>query len=173
MRTSVRSNQRGVSLIEILVALVVLSLGAIGVAGVQLSTIKFNQVSQQRSNAVQLAFGLTDRMRANMPGAAAGNYVFNFPYANIPGNIPAAPNCAAPCTPQQLANLHLNQWLNELAVALPQGRGTVTQIAATVGAPYRVAVMWEEKDLTGFGRDARCPADAPPEAQCLLVEFQP
>ncbi|HET7774229.1 MAG TPA: type IV pilus modification protein PilV [Burkholderiaceae bacterium] len=167
------SRQAGLSLIEILVALVVLSLGAIGVAGVQLSTIKFNQVSQQRSNAVQLATSLTDRMRSNMPGVGAGNYVFNFPYAAIPGNVPAAPNCGAPCTPQQLASLHLNQWLTELAAALPEGRGTVTQIGAGVGSPYRVTVMWAEKDLTGLGRDARCPATAPPEAQCLLVEFQP
>lgn len=167
--------QRGMSILEAMVALVVLSLGAIGVAGVQLSTVKFNQVSQQRSVAVHHMVAMTDRMRSNLPGVRAGNYLFTFPYVSIPSSIPAAVACGAPCSSQQVANRHLNEWLTQLAVALPSGRGTITQPGG-VGAPYVVAVLWEEKDLTNALRDARCdllPAAPPPTAQCIVAEFQP
>ncbi len=167
------SHQQGVSLIEALVALIVLSLGAIGVAGVQLGSIKFNQVSQQRSFAVHHLTAMTDRMRGNMAAVAAGQYTFNFNYGDIPGNIPAATGCSVNCTSQQIANQHLRDWLLQLAAALPNGRGTITQAAITPGAPYLVTVMWEEKDLTGALRDARCPATAPATAQCIVADFQP
>ncbi|MFC3148497.1 type IV pilus modification protein PilV [Piscinibacterium candidicorallinum] len=168
--------QSGASILEAMVALVVLSLGAIGVAGVQLSTVKFNQVSQQRSVAVHHLVAMTDRMRSNMPSVRAGDYIFNVPYANIPSSIPAFAACGAPCTSQQVANRHLNEWLTQLAGALPSGRGAIVRPGGA-GTPFLIAVMWEEKDLTAALRDARCDdfpiVAAPPTAQCIVAEFQP
>lgn len=77
-------HERGASLVEVLVAIVVLSVALVGAAGVQMQSMKFGQVSQQRSTAVQQASALIERMRSNVAGAAAGSYLFDVQYANVP-----------------------------------------------------------------------------------------
>lgn len=177
--------QAGFSLIEVLVALVILSVGVVGVAGVQLSAIKFNLVSQQRSVASQHALSIAERMRANLAAVAvtpAGSspYIFDHPFADIPGKKPAAKSCdnpLFPCTPDEVADRNLNDWLTQLDAALPAGRGTITQNALAVGAPFVVTVMWREKELAeggGFLRaEASCPRGTPTDVQCVRLEFQP
>lgn len=176
-----RRPSQGFSLIEVLVALLILSIGVVGVTGVQLSSIKFNQVSQQRSYAAQHALSITERMRSNLEGVRppANFYIFDWPFATIPSKVPAAPagDCTAPaaaCTPQQMANKNLNQWLTQLAASLPSGRGTITQNSALVGAPYVVTVMWEEKELNlALSQSSHCPVGTPATVQCVRMEFQP
>jgi type IV pilus assembly protein PilV len=161
----------GFSILEVLVAIVVLSIGLIGVAAVQVSTLKFTQVSQQRSAGAQYIMSMTERMRSNLAGVRAGNYAFAQPYAAIPGAIPAMVACAANCTPAQVAQRDLSQWLTELNAALPRGRGVILGDATNA---YQITVMWEEKELSA-GLTAPCPAVAvaPAEAQCLSATFQP
>jgi type IV pilus assembly protein PilV len=185
-----KPGQAGFSLIEVLVALLILSIGVVGVAGVQLSSIKFNQVSQQRSIASQHAISIAERMRANLTAVRppANDYIFNFPYASIPAERAklAAISCttASPCTATQVAKRNLREWLDQLDASLPNGRGTITQnpppLGVTpVGRPYVVTVMWEEKELdSGAGGFLRSTAscvdrDAPATAQCIRLEFQP
>ncbi len=175
----------GFSLIEVLVALVILSVGVVGVAGVQLSAIKFNQVSQQRSVASQHALSIAERMRANLAAIAVvapavSPYVFNFPFSGIPAEaakLAAPAKCDSVCSPLQLANRNLKDWLDALSAGLPDGRGIITRNGPAAGAPYVVTVMWREKELTGGGGFLRagnsCPADAPTDVQCVRLEFQP
>lgn len=174
-----RRPSQGFSLIEVLVALLILSIGVVGVTGVQLSSIKFNQVSQQRSYAAQHALSITERMRSNLEGVRppANFYIFDWPFATIPSKVPAAPvgDCATACTPQQMANKNLNQWLTQLAASLPSGRGTISQSPPlVVGAPYVVTVMWEEKELNlALSQSSDCPVGTPVTVQCVRMEFQP
>ena len=167
----------GFSLLEVLVALVVLSIGLIGVAAVQVSSLKFTQTSQQRSMASNQIAAMTERMRSNLAGVRAGSYAFNFAYGAIPGAIPAAVSAAVPhpctgvCTPAQLAQQDLRDWLVELNRALPNGRAAITGDAVN---SWRITVMWEEKDLSaGLKSDCPAPFAAPAEAQCLSANFQP
>ena len=184
--SSCQSRQAGFSLIEVLVALVILSVGVVGVAGVQLGAIKFNQVSQQRSLASQYALSIAELMRANLaavavPAGTVPPYIFDFQFADIPANKPVPQmDCKAGCTAAQVArNKNLNEWLTQLAQALPEGRGTITRNAAVPGAPYVVTVMWKEKELTrgggGFLRatDSCPPVGTPTDVQCVRLEFQP
>jgi len=169
-------HERGASLVEVLVAIVVLSVALVGAAGVQMQSMKFGQVSQQRSTAVQQASGLIERMRANVAGAAAGSYLFDVQYANVPqamidmGTIPA---CTASCSPQDLAKNHLHGWLTSLSQTMPGGRGNVTRVTAVDGAPYAVTVMWTEKEMSGAQRTLNCPPTAPGYVQCVTLWFQP
>ncbi|MGL4576958.1 MAG: type IV pilus modification protein PilV [Burkholderiaceae bacterium] len=166
---------QGFSILESLVALVVLSIGVLGVASVQLSTLKLNQVSQQRSVATLAINNITDRMRSNLIGVRAGNYAFNFDYLSVAANKPAAVNCTTSCTTAQIAQQHLNQWLTELDASLPEGRGVITGGANTT---FQIAVMWREKDL-GINQSLRstraCPnvATLPLDVQCVVANFQP
>lgn len=69
--------QKGASLIEILIAVVVISVGLLGLAGLQTSSIKSNQSSYLRSQATLLAYDLSDRMRASRDAAENGAFNTN------------------------------------------------------------------------------------------------
>ena len=69
-----RSCTGGMTLIEVLVTLVLTSVGLLGVAALQLTTLKSNQESYVRSQATMLAADMLDRMRSNQVGFIAGNY---------------------------------------------------------------------------------------------------
>lgn len=64
---------RGVSLLEVLIAVVVLAVGLLGIARLQTQTLKLNHSAAQRSHAVMLAYSIMDAMRANRAAAAAGD----------------------------------------------------------------------------------------------------
>ena len=75
--------QRGVSLVEALVALIVMSIGMLGIAGLYIESVKANRSALLRTQAVALAYDMADRIRANR---LAGNT-----YALALGAAPAAP----------------------------------------------------------------------------------
>ena len=66
-----KTEQAGSSLIEVLIAVLVVSVGLLGTAGLQLASLKNNQSAMQRSEAVVLTYSILDRMRANRDVAAA------------------------------------------------------------------------------------------------------
>ena len=111
--------QSGFTLIEVLVAVIVLSIGLVGVAGLQAVSLKNNQSAFMRSQASALAYDLADRMRANVPGANAAMY--------DPTAKAATANCktATGCTTQQMAQNDLYEWDAAIATYLPDGQGFV------------------------------------------------
>lgn len=69
-----KQRQRGVGVLEVLVALVVVSLGVLGMANLQLKGIKHSSSGYNRAKALMVAESITSRMRANRTGVLAGNY---------------------------------------------------------------------------------------------------
>lgn len=69
-----KQKQRGVALLEVLIAFFVLSVGLLGLAGMQIKALQFNQSSFQRSQALISAYEMLDRMRLNRSVAVSGNY---------------------------------------------------------------------------------------------------
>lgn len=72
-----RSSQRGVGLIEVLVAVLVLAIGLLGIAGLQSRALKNGQSAFERSQAVTLTYLMLDAMRANVEAARTGQYNIN------------------------------------------------------------------------------------------------
>jgi len=64
------NKQRGFTLLEVLIALLVLSIGLLGLAALQTTGLRSNEMASMRTTATQLAYDISDRMRAN-PGRAA------------------------------------------------------------------------------------------------------
>ena len=130
------SRQRGFTLVEALVALVVLSIGLLGVAKLVLGAVHADDSAYMRGQATQLAYELLDQMRANRPGAIAGFYAL----------AGANNNCSGvACTPQQLAQLDVLTWQNRLAQALPGGAGTVTMGVDALGdVTANIQVSWDD-----------------------------
>ena len=113
---------RGFSLLEVLVTVVVLSLGMLGVAAVLITVHKANASSYLRQQAVQETYDILDRMRANRSAALQGNYDTSL--GTAAGT--AAVNCTSgSCNPSQLASYDRWQWLTDLATTLPSGTGSV------------------------------------------------
>lgn len=142
--------QDGFTLLEILVAIVVLSIGLLGLAALQMVSLNNNQIAYYRSIASQQAYDMADRMRANLDGIGAGNY------SNLTATLPADPACiASGCTSDQMAATDHFQWLTNNARMLPGGTGTVRCVSGPAGCVTTVAdsnlvfdiiVTWTEKD---------------------------
>jgi len=131
--------QAGFSLIEILVTLVVLSIGLLGIAGMQASGLRNNHAAYTKTQATNLAMDMAERIRANPQGQA--NYA-NFNSDNAPGD----PGCiTAGCTPADLAQHDQFEWSQPLNAdpkpILPAGRGIVTQAA---DGEFTVTILWRE-----------------------------
>ncbi|BCX81035.1 type IV pilus assembly protein PilV [Methylomarinovum caldicuralii] len=113
---------RGFTLIEILVAVLVLAIGLLGLAKLQTFGLHSSHGANLRTQATLLAYDMTDRMRANRAGFQGGFY-------NNP--TPADHNCVwdghAPsvCTPQQMAEHDVWEWNTAVGQGLPQGVGVV------------------------------------------------
>lgn len=114
-----RKRQSGFTLIEVLVSVLILSIGLVGVATLQAVSLKNNQSAFMRSQASALAYDLADRMRSNVLTADSNLY--------DPGTAATIANCksTAGCTPQQMAQNDLAEWNAAIATYLPMGEGFV------------------------------------------------
>jgi len=133
--------QRGFSLVEALVALVVLSVGLLGIAALYVSALRFARNALLRSDAVTLAADMADRIQANGAGGSA--------YALASGaNSTAVPACATNgCTAAQMAATDKAQWAALLAQSLPAGRGTIAVDTSTTPTTYTITVSWTEPNV--------------------------
>lgn len=140
-RMSVQRRQAGFTMVESLVALVVLSIGMLGIAALYLDSLRAGRTAIYRTQAVNLAADLADRVRANR--VAVGGY-------NIDVGEDGAlePSCytTAGCTAGELAGTDLAAWKAQLAQQLPGGDGSIAVVAGAGGEPsrYVVTVTWTE-----------------------------
>ncbi len=133
--------QSGFTLLEVLIAVLVLAIGLLGLAGLMTSSIRNNQSAYQRTQATWLAYDVVDRMRINRAVALAGGY-------NMALGTPAA--CAAnPALAGAMSAQDLTSWKNQIACALPAGDGAV---AIQANRTVTVTVKWN--DSRGTAGDA-------------------
>src|SRR5262245_19238595 len=102
---AVKGNAKGVSLIEVLVAVLILSIGMLGIAGLQARALKYSQSSYERSAAVIQAQSITDSMRAN--AAEAKNSKYNI-----------AKKCDTTAASTTRADTDLAAWIGQLQSGL-------------------------------------------------------
>lgn len=132
--------QSGFTLLEVLVAVVIVSLGMLGVAALLVTVQKADTASYLQQQAVQTTYDLLDRMRANLSGAQAGYY--NGTYGGTPA-IPTNCNTGA-CTAKQLAGYDTSQWTAAVD-QLPQGSGSVASAVSSNGnVNVTVTVTWSD-----------------------------
>lgn len=115
--------QAGFSLMEVLVAVFVLAVGIVSVAGLQFTSKRANFEAIQRTTATQLASDMVERMRAN--STMLMTYNANGGGMTLTGTtITAPPDCiAAACTPQQLATYDMAEFERTLLGVAEQSGG--------------------------------------------------
>lgn len=121
--------QRGFTLIEAMVSLVILSIGLLGVAALQLSSLRSNHSSSLRSQATLLAYDVVDRMRANQNAALAGNYDISLAGTSAGGTV---------------ALDDLVRWKQNLANTLPSGQGSVARTGTGAATRFTITVQWDD-----------------------------
>jgi type IV pilus assembly protein PilV len=118
-----RQFSAGFTMLEVLIAIVVIAFGLLGVAGLQVVALKNNQSASYRLIATTLANDMIDRIKTNAVGLIGGDY--NQPNPNA--YTTQVPDClkSAGCSPQQLAQNDRFEWATLVAAALPGGRAIV------------------------------------------------
>jgi type IV pilus assembly protein PilV len=159
----------GFTMLEVLVAILILSLGLLGLAGLQTLGLRNNTGSAQRTIATQLAYDMSDRMRANYASVLVGDYS----YANYSTLYPAGLNtttcytAASGCSPSLVSLMDIYEWNQQICAQLPQstascavangpwgvvciddspndGTPGAPACNAAVGAPYVIKIWWIE-----------------------------
>lgn len=121
----------GFTLIEVLIAVLVMSIGLLGIAALQTTTVQFNRGAYLRSQATSLAYDIADRMRANRTAALNGDYDVDF--------ADPAPDCAA-AGGDDVVEQDLSAWSMALACTLPLGNGEI-DVADGIAT---ISITWDE-----------------------------
>lgn len=136
---STRKTQRGFSMIEVLVTMLIVSLALLGTSGLLTYAMRMNQGGQFRTQAVLLSSDLAERMEANRVTALAGGYDVAAPSADV--------DCAADyCSGEDLATSDLFKWQQAVAAALPQGQAA-PPVHTTSGSAhtYTIRISWVDR----------------------------
>src|ERR1044071_5906963 len=122
----------GFSVLEILVALIVIGLGVIGVAALYTEGVNNTALTDPRTIAAELAESIAERIRVNSDGRSG--------YARVMG-IVCNPG-AKPKAADRQAELEAACWQDRVEQRLPSGSGTITRDLSTTPPTYVVAVSW-------------------------------
>ena len=150
---------RGFTLIEILIALVIFSIGLLGLAGMQMRGSEGTNMAYFRSQATMLANDMAERMHANRAGVYGPNAYENLDSTGVCANAAPDPFCAsrggalgASCTPAEMASFDLYTLACSADQLLPAAKITVTcndwdntdGDTCSDGSPHTVTVSWNE-----------------------------
>ena len=140
----------GTSLVEVLVAMLILSGGLLGIAGVNAVSLRANQGAYYRTLATTLSTDMIERMRANKTGVDVGGY------DDVAGAATASCFTVASCTPAQMAAQDILSWETQVAALLPAAVSVVcldstgndgTAVANAcdgLGDVYAIKIWWDD-----------------------------
>lgn len=149
MRIGTASRQRGFTLLEVLVATVVLSVALLGMAQMQLAGLRFAQDGTYRTQAILLASDMYYRILANQmaTGVVGGteSYAGNATAANTDSETPL--DCFnTQCSATDMANYDVAVWRLMILERIPNGSGAID---STDGLTYTITVEWWDRGAEG------------------------
>lgn len=133
-------NQHGFSLVEVLIALIIMSVGMLGIAGLYVQSMQAGRTSMFRHHAVTLAGDIADRIRANPTAAAAYEAAGGADNGCVAGGVD--------CTPAQMAAQDILLWRNQVQETLPAGTVGVVYDGGASPPTYAITVSWSEPGET-------------------------
>jgi len=152
--------QRGFTLLEALIAIVIISIGLLGLISLQTTSLNNTEVSSASSQASIAAESMASRMRANKMGVKNGDYD-NLSTASIP----SSPNCQQnTCTHQQVAYYDLTQWKQVLNNSIPHAVGSIKLISGQGTTPpyrFRITISWRPHHAKGYQNSSSIPNSHP------------
>lgn len=136
---------RGFSLMEVLVAMLVLAIGLLGLASLQAQSLKFNHEAYVRSQSTILAYEIMDKVRAAAPGT-------NFPALNGTNTAGCDPDVLAAAAyvlavQDPSPTMAMCFWLLDLQTRLPSGTGNIA-VNAVDNTLLDVTLQWSDREYT-------------------------
>lgn len=129
----------GFSMVEVLIALIILSVGMLGIAGLYVHSMQAGRTSLFRHHAVMLVGDVADRIRANPRAGAV--------YAGAGANNNCV-NGGVNCTPEQMAANDIFLWNEQAAATLPEGAVGIVFDDTATPPTYEITVSWDEPGMT-------------------------
>jgi type IV pilus assembly protein PilV len=195
------SRQHGITLIEVLISALLLSVGLLGIAGLQAAATKYKINTWSRAAVSGLYTDITNRIRINSD-VAGTSFITGVPETSLytlndtwttqqSATITTpSPNCEnASCTPTQRASFDMALWRQNIKSSLPGGAALIN---GTKSAGFNITLMWFDKEFlttnsalsasaictgseTGMARQSCCPnaASAPAGVRCINFMFIP
>ena len=157
--------QQGVTLIEAMIALLVISVGLLGIASLQITAMSQNASSLNHSQAVWYAYNMSDRIRANTTAQ------FNN-YNGIDTSIGYAQDCMTlNCSDAQMVVADAADW-ETMVETLPAGQGVITSTPdVLLGTILQVTVMWDDEGTGATG--TLCGPDPTVDLTCYTLTVAP
>lgn len=150
------NHQRGVSLVESMIALLVISVGLLGIAALQITAMKQNSSALNHSQAVWIGYNIADRIRANH-----GQFDR---YAGIDTDDAYTQDCSnGPCNALQMVTSDAVDW-STIVQGLPAGRGMISSPSAD---ELTIDVMWDDEGTGAIGTG--CGSDPAVDLTCYSV----
>lgn len=160
---ALRGGQLGASLIEVLVAVVISTIGLLALAGVNAAALRYAKLSEYRSTGALLATDIAERMRANRAGVVGGAYSFVDSFSSQTSPAAAvSPTCdssGSTCTASELAAVDIYQWRRTVRSALPEGSVNLTYNATQVAADVYIA--WRDVQVASSDETPAVIAECP------------
>jgi len=165
----------GMSLIEVLVALLVFGVGVVGYAALQLTSVRQVEETYSRSQAMSIAQDFIERARVNRSPEAMGYYLQSSSWSTElqnPGQCTitdTVPTAGDACDSLAIARADVYQVRASLANLLDNGKVDVTPCESV----YCVTVAWAETQLNNCDQSAFADGERQANAHCVRVEFIP
>jgi type IV pilus assembly protein PilV len=183
--TSQAREQAGASLLEVLIAILLLSIGLISLGSMLSFSVQMPKLSGYRSGAVNLASSYIERMRANTEGFASGAYdqASSYDGLHTPQSVVANDHCAYPaCNAGSLARMDFADLKVAARAELPAGGAYMVRDShggIPSGTDGNLWLMWQEPSsfaLINPAASDNCPSQiagslAVPQPRCLYVRF--
>jgi type IV pilus assembly protein PilV len=174
--------QRGASLIEVLVAILILSFGMLSLGAMLSFSVQMPKLSGYRTTATNIGTDHIERIRANAAAFTAGSYISNLSYDGTFNNIALA-NCSYPnCSSAQLATMDIAATRRAARLELPAGGLLVTCDGGVCGANSygNLWVIWQEPSTSALldaSASDNCPVQVTgtytnPAPRCLYIRFK-
>ncbi|MBS0444972.1 MAG: type IV pilus modification protein PilV [Proteobacteria bacterium] len=173
MQTRQQRRHRGFALLEVLIAVLVMAFGMLGIAKLLIFTTRSNASSGMKQQAIQSAYNMLDRVRANRTSALAGGYDASDVTTTGTPVPPAQPSVlcdsTASCSAAQLATYDTWYWLAKDLTALPAGSGSIVRQPSGAATLVTVTVQWDDSPAQAqLGAAASSPAGSPNLARFVV-----
>lgn len=188
LRQKIARHQTGSSLLEVLVAILLVSVGLLGVAGLSGATFSYNKVSQLRLTGIALTNDFADRARINVYGYDRGGYDIDLSddFDSTPVAVPDVNLDLDPSVPANastvadaLAAADIDQFLSSVRNRLPQGDAVVMSRPGATRRDLDMWLLWKEPqtdagDSLFGGGQGNCPDSLTPaerlEFSCMYFK---
>ena len=164
----VSNRAAGFSLLEVLIALVILSVGTLGIAAMMAASVRSKNSAYSRTQANDLAYSILDRMRANRATAIQHGYDIALDAAAVSTPADGCIGIEADCSPIQIADLDVSQWKMSLAGMLPSGNGSIKTVGTNRITEVTITIQWNDKRV-GQAADGSGGTATPATATSSLV----